>query len=413
MITFITGTNGAGKTAWLVQELTRLPSQRKVYQHGIPGLKVAHEPIFCKSPDCEYCQSLIVTGEGGSYLKADFDHAMVDEEGNIVMPPNVLFIEDWPDWATDGSLIVVDECQRPWRASNQSNVPIGIKRLETHRHKGLDFWLISQSPKLLHTNIRELVGRHIHLVANWRGRNEYEWPEVQDNVRSRGDAIIRPYKLPKPVFKLYHSASLHTKLVKRKPLAYYAFLASLAVLAIIGYRFSLKMADVFGDSNPEAQAASAPAPIAAGAPQATQGAGGVQAAKSFSNEQRGDFPDFTPTVEGRPESAPAYAQLLKVTAVPVLAGCIKSANTCKCYTQQATPYPATWDQCLEHVMNLKFNPFVTPRTGNSAPIPRPSGDSPRDAGSQPRIVPTTSLTNDQAGSPVQSAELIDEPASDS
>jgi zona occludens toxin len=45
MLTLVTGTPGAGKTAWTVQELTRLPSQRKIYVHGIPELKIAHEPI--------------------------------------------------------------------------------------------------------------------------------------------------------------------------------------------------------------------------------------------------------------------------------------------------------------------------------------------------------------------------------
>ena len=56
MITLITGTPGAGKTAWTVQELTRLPSQRKIYIHGVPELKIAHEPIFCISELCEHCR---------------------------------------------------------------------------------------------------------------------------------------------------------------------------------------------------------------------------------------------------------------------------------------------------------------------------------------------------------------------
>lgn len=95
-------------------------------------------------------------------------------------------------------------------------------------------------------------------------------------------------------------------------------------------------------------------------------------AKGFDGFGSGDDQqslDFEPVIEGKPETAPAYRHLLKVQSVPTLAGCIKSEHACKCYTQQATPYPVTWEQCLEHVANLKFNPYVPPRTGAiTAPV---------------------------------------------
>lgn len=71
------------------------------------------------------------------------------------------------------------------------------------------------------------------------------------------------------------------------------------------------------------------------------------------------FPDFNPTIPGVLESAPAYQPLLKVTAVPVLFGCVYSVakDQCKCYTQQATPYPASKGYCLETVKNHRFNPY--------------------------------------------------------
>jgi len=67
----------------------------------------------------------------------------------------------------------------------------------THRHYGLDFWLISQGPHLFHNFIRLLVSRHIHLVARWSGRIE----------------------------------EVHTKQDKRKPLSFYATIGAL-VLAV-------------------------------------------------------------------------------------------------------------------------------------------------------------------------------------
>ncbi|MCQ8130463.1 zonular occludens toxin domain-containing protein [Methylomonas rivi] len=373
MITLITGTPGAGKTAWTVQELTRLPAQRKVYVHGIPQLKIAHEPIYCLSELCDHCREHTVIGEAGVYLKSDFETVTIDQEGNTVMPPHVYLVEEWPVWATDGSLIVVDEVQRIWRPINSASaLPEEVAALETHRHKGLDFWLISQGPHLFHSNVRLLVGRHIHLVANWRGRSEYEWPECRQNVTSRSDAVIRPYKLPKQIFGMYKSASLHTKLNKRKPLSFYVLCFCALVLSVIGYRIYNRINE-FTDSGQVNQPAVSGHSPSAGATSATAtqgaGAGGASAVRRVSSP-----PDFTPAVPGRPETAPAYAHLLKVTSVPVLAGCIASKTSCKCYTHQATPYPVTWEQCQEHVANLKFNPYAqssdsSPKRNETPPVP--------------------------------------------
>jgi zona occludens toxin len=90
------------------------------------------------------------------------------------------------------------------------------------------------------------------------------------------------------------------------------------------------------------------------------------------------MPDFTPEIEGVPESAPAYRHLITVKSAPILAGCIKSANACKCYTDQATPYPVTWEQCLEHVAHLRFNPYANPavfQTSQTMPASLNSGQN--------------------------------------
>jgi zona occludens toxin len=223
MLTLITGTPGAGKTAWTVQELTRLPSQRKIYVHGIPDLKIAHEPIYCVSDLCEHCRSQTVLSADQSQFE------LVTNPGQAVP-----LVETWQEWATEGNLIVLDEVQWVWQPSG-SKVPDEIAALETHRHKGLDFWLISQGPHLFHANIRLLIGRHIHLVSTWRGRNEYEFSECRQNVASRSDAVIRPYTLPKKIFSLYKSASLHTKANHRKPLSFYFLVATLVITAGLGF----------------------------------------------------------------------------------------------------------------------------------------------------------------------------------
>ncbi|MBK6279115.1 MAG: hypothetical protein IPF57_13690 [Gammaproteobacteria bacterium] len=92
MITLITGTPGAGKTAWIVAELLKIQG-RALYVDGIPELQISHE----------------VAGP----------------------------LDDWMTWAPDGALIVVDECQRIWRPRGTgSKVPESVSALETHRHRG-------------------------------------------------------------------------------------------------------------------------------------------------------------------------------------------------------------------------------------------------------------------------------------
>lgn len=345
MITLITGTPGAGKTAWLVQELTRLPTQRKIYVHGIPELKIAHEPVWCRSEHCDHCRS--------------FD---LQIEKEIEQGGEPFFLEQWHKWVTHGSLIVADEVQRVWRPrSPGSKITEDIAKLETHRHMGVDFWLISQGPHLFDSNVRLLVGRHIHLVANWLGRKEYEWPECRQNLTSRADAVTRPYKLPKQIFGMYKSASLHTKLDKRKPMTFYVMVAALIAVVLGGYQVSKKIGGTIAAGSMTGASANQDQIQPVNLSDADTANAGAGAAKLQ------DLPDFKPAIEGQPETAPAYRHLLKVTAIPILAGCIKSATSCKCYTAQATPYPVTWEQCQEHVANLKFNPYAS--NGHTASIP--------------------------------------------
>jgi zona occludens toxin len=227
MLTLITGGPGTGKTAWTVQELTRLPSQRKLYVHGIPELKIAHEKIYCLSDQCDHCRDMthLVDYE-------DSEHGQYQQLEELENPGQpVYLVEEWQHWATFGSLIVIDEVQRVWRPSNK--VPDDVAGLETHRHKGLDFWLISQGPHLFHSNVRLLITRHIHLVADWKGRKEFEFPECRQNVTNRSDAVERPYKLPKKIFGLYKSSTLHIKQSHRKPLSFYFMCASIAVFFVL------------------------------------------------------------------------------------------------------------------------------------------------------------------------------------
>ena len=346
MITLITGGPGTGKTAWLLNQLIDLKKQepyRLLFVHGVRNLRgIHHETIYCRSQLCDICRSQ--------------DQA-IEQRSNTDNPPK--FVEDWPKWKQPESLIIVDEVQRIWRPTHGSQGPSeAISALETHRHYGVDFWLISQGPHLFHNFIRLLVGRHIHLVANWAGRREYEWPECKQDVQSRGDAVQRPYTLPKRVYSMYDSAEVHTKQNKRKPMSLYIALAAIAALLYIVPSIYFRFTSRVAPSEPKAVAGvgegglpTSPMPdaIPSGSPKKP----------AFTAETLTKA--MTPLVTGVPWSAPIYAELAKPVSFPVVVGCIESKKPddyrCACYSQQATIVEMPPDVCSIYVKHHAFNHF--------------------------------------------------------
>ncbi|TAN71679.1 MAG: hypothetical protein EPN17_00665 [Methylobacter sp.] len=352
MITLITGTPGSGKTVWIFSELVRLffasvspvhslliflklikaPKkqlvERDVYVHGIPDLDfgVSYTTVYCRSPLCDVCQSeadIVIpeplfnkNGEYANWREVEAAEAKRD---------SIRYVEDWPEWATVGALIIIDEVQRIWRPrSAGSTVPPEISALETHRHKGIDFWLISQSPSLLDMNIRRLVGRHIHLVSSWRGRTQHEWAECKQSTSSTSDAISRPYVMKKSVFTKFKSSSLHTKLEKRPPLAIYVIAICLVVLAWIGHSIYKRHAtpDLPVESLPVDSSKPQSQPLPNNLNTTVEGAIPVK----HSSVPAGAF-DFTPRVKSRAETAPAYDGMLKIQSVPF-------PETCSAWTTE-------------------------------------------------------------------------------
>lgn len=223
MITLITGAPGAGKTAALVSLLAELSKERQIYVNGIPDLKIPHLPLDNPST--------------------------------------------WPDSVPDGSIIVIDEVQNSWRPRGPgTKVPPDVQALETHRHRGLDFYIITQGPNLVDTNVRALVGRHIHLRdVGVLGRWWYEWPECADNCRTgwKNAPLKKRYKLPKKAFDQYTSSSLHIKPIRSFPMMLIVLAVALIGFVVVGY---------FLYSRIQAKIAPSAAPPPVSAPGATEAA---------------------------------------------------------------------------------------------------------------------------------------------
>lgn len=342
-VTVVTGMPGSGKTAYVVDQLIDLvKSGRPLFVDGVPDLNLDHSPL----PAVEQWTKLVDDPSSATGKKLVFD-----------FPAN--------------SVIVLDECQRHFRVRPAgSKVPDAIAAFETHRHQGLDFFLITQHPLLLDSNIRRLA-RHIHLRNHPLGRQLYEWPEVNDPdlVSSRSKAAVVRYRLPKRAFSRYKSAEIHTKTKERLPFAVYVFGA--AVLAVLGtagwgyYRY--KTSTVFnqdkltgGDRLPGQSV-----------PLGGSGGGAVQAGPvvNLANAE-----SWVPAIPGKPESAPAYSQVRQIVAMPWPAACIKRADDCRCYTDQATRIREISPQrCEEILIYGAFNPYrqaqpAQPGTVQSGPV---------------------------------------------
>jgi zona occludens toxin len=326
MISLITGTPGAGKSAYAMSLMLKvLKEGRPLFVHGVPDLLLPHVAVSCDSPTCKACTSL-------------------DWPTLYRMPA----ADKWIEWAPDGSVLFFDEVQnvhRPRPAG--SKVPEAVARYETHRHSGLDAFFVTQHPRLIDNNVRQLVGRHVHLVSSWKGRTMYDWPECSDTLSNKHEAIKSGYKLPTHVFKLYKSASLHVKPIRQLPPQIYAIGVILLLIGLVSYRVYSRVApepseqQTAQNTNPEHQ------PTTNNEPEPQK-------------NKLSQF-DYQPQIANYPESAPAFADLAKPVSFPRLAGCVVNRNnpdSCRCYTQQGTPYFVSRDMCMNHVDHGRFNPYL-------------------------------------------------------
>lgn len=315
MITLITGVPGAGKTLYCVSQilLPESKTDRPIYVDGIPDLLPRHE-----------------------------------------VAPDVL---DWPTWAPQGAHIFIDEVQRVWRPESAGKLPHpSIAELETHRHRGLDFTIMTQHPSLVHANVRRLVGKHIHVRRTALGVKVYEYSEcqAQPDTAWRNAMTKFSWKHPKDAFGLYKSASLHVKVKYRLPPAVKVLAVCVLGIGFLGYKMFDKFyttlnpeqaAVAMEELTPGGQSSSAAAHVVSG----VAGVLPVTAGKPQPVEEVDPREAFVPRVYGEPWTAPAYDGMRVVRNMPRVVACVASETKCACYTEQMTVIQMTDSQCRERL----------------------------------------------------------------
>ena len=338
MLYLITGVPGSGKTLHMMSMLKKRKDlqNRPLYLDGIPDVdpqQIPHEPI-----------------------------------------PEGCSVDNWHEWLPPNAILVGDEAQRHFRPrANGSKVPDHVRELETHRHKGVDIFLLTQHPRLLDINVKSFVENHKHFSKTQLGtRRMWEWQKCgnPDSKSDINDALVKPYRLDKSAYGLYKSAEVHTKIKTNKSAWLYVFGITLIGLVVGGiYTYNYMNETLLNaDKKPVAAAQAVSASDAA--------AGDALAAQADASGRYQPAPqdkllqaeDFKPVMEGKPWTAPAYKEHnQKLQTMPFPVACVKTTKSCTCYTDQATPIRGLDNGlCVDFAENGIYNPYIT---GGDQPKP--------------------------------------------
>lgn len=337
MIYLHTGQPGAGKTLYTLHHVRERAKRenRVVYYHGIEILKPEEFPGWERFDDPERWYEL-----------------------------------------PDGAIILHDECQTLYRPRGTgSKVPDCVARMETHRHKGHDIYLITQHPMLVDGNIRRLAGEHAHVQRAWGAKFAvvHRWQQVNERAdKSRKDSVTTNFLYPAELFDAYKSATVHThkaKIPKR------VFAIPLLVLVAVGAGWWVVQSLVPGGG------LTAGAEAVVGAQQGKADAGNPGRVEHV---DRGRGPKTTeewvaerkPRIVGLPHTAPMYDQVTQAVVAPYPAACVASASKCHCYTQQGTRMAVAEDLCRTIAETGYFVSWDTGRGRESYDRPRREVEQP-------------------------------------
>lgn len=287
MITVITGVPGDGKTLYAVDQILR-PLVGSTIQGEVDGEAVTIDRI-------------VYSNINGLVL----DHELIDgsDTGGL---------RNWQEWAKPGSVIVFDEVQKVWPPrANGSKVPPDIMALETHRHMGVDFVLITQGPALIDRNLHMLCGRHLHVrrVANLPLATVYEWDAMSRTLNYKSSVRRHKYWFNKAAYKLYKSSVLHTRSPRRLPAVLLGLVFAGGLLA---WKGPLVYASLQGQSAATVEAV------------AVAPATGAASLKAVAASAGSDQDQVEP---------------------PAVVGCVRTADRCACYTDKGVQIEAEPGHC--------------------------------------------------------------------
>ncbi|MBH1568683.1 hypothetical protein I5U58_15065 [Stenotrophomonas maltophilia] len=324
MLHLITGQNGAGKSLRAIELMYKRHGEgMEVYAFGFRG------------------------------LKAPFVKPFDDPRKWRDLPAN--------------AVLFVDEAQQVWRTrSGGRAVPPEVLDLETHRHQGIDIYLITQSPMYLDSHLRPLISSHEHLISYDKGSARiFRFTECYEDVKSsalRSKAQFEVWKYPVVHYADYDSAEVHTAKAKvpwRQRIAkLLVVIAGLLIVGSIGWFF-------WGPETPKVVPKAAVGSETKSLGSSLLGGfgslpvGGAASERHYANAQE-YVEAHTPRISQMPWSMPAMDGR-EVKSEPRLY-CMSSGGdsdrTCTCLTEQGTKWQMRIDQCVQMARwGPAYNPY--------------------------------------------------------
>lgn len=294
----------------------------------------------------------------------------LDYEKTGILPMTPEQFIDWPNFLPDGAVCLVDEAYQhgmlPKRAPG-AKVPRHVDELARHRHRGLDFIFVSQSPsKQCDEFIVDLIEEQVH-VRRLFGSNFVRLKVFDRHERSPDKATpltIKRHTLNRKSKGLYQSTVLDTT-ERRIPWYFWAF-GVLLIAVPIGavYNWSHLMGRFQGRSNDEDSKR-----IEAGEGRGNGARSATVAKAAPPLRERDLIAWLTPRVKGQPWTAPAYDRL-EVPREPPRVFCMSSGHMkgehwmseqCTCLTEQGTRYYMEHSQCATVAQYGQYEPFLVTR----------------------------------------------------
>lgn len=295
---------------------------------------------------------------------------------------------DFKDWQAepDGTIFLIDECHNDLpKRPNGSAVPAHVSKLAEHRARGFDFFLLTQHPSNIDSFVTKLVGSpgwHQHLKRAFGASNVtsvLQWAAVNNVCEKDGagkSAQVTMRTQPKEVYGWYDSAELHTG--KRKIPRQFWMVAVGVPVALGMFWFAGQL--LWNRTAGKVSATAVAGPVAGGP------VGGAAPAANRPLTTMEYVSAYRPRLDGLMHTAPVYDKLTEPKRVPVAAACISMPSKgCKCFTQDATPYPIDQAMCEALVKHGAFYAFAAegerrdasridpPRQSPETALPAPSG----------------------------------------
>lgn len=333
---------------------------------GVPGASKTLNAIKFVNEDATF-KDRQVFYHNIKELTLDWEKLETDEEA-----------KNWQD-LPDGSVVILDECQGifPQRGA-KGQVPDYISALNTHRHRGFDFVIVTQHPRLIDVAVRRLVGRHFHFerAFGFNRARKLDWQECIDDPKDyhhRQLAITDTKKFDSKYYGVYKSAETHTHKAKIPAKLYMLGVLILAFLAG-SYHFYTRMTDRFQPEevvNSALETGSDMIPI-----NLEYGGGNFEPLYPLDPNDYLDL--YKPRIAGLAHTAPIYDELTKPQRAPKTI-CIRvhrnTGSQCSCYTEQGTALSVPLNRCENIVDNGLYDPTIPPagsgirRADNSRGVP--------------------------------------------